>query len=61
MKALNAFQFLQEVKTEASKVSWPSRQQTIRDTIIVIAFSAVVALLLSFFDIIFSEVINFIA
>lgn len=42
--------FLSEVKTELSKVVWPSRSETINYTLTVIIFSVVVALVLGAFD-----------
>ncbi len=44
------FQFLGEVRTELSKVVWPTRAQTINYTITVIVFSLVVALILGSVD-----------
>lgn len=53
--------FLQEVKTEIKKVSWPTRKETIRYTLIVIGISIVLALYLGFFDFIFNFLLrNFI-
>ena len=53
--------FLQEVKTEIKKVSWPTRKETIRYTLIVIGISMVLALYLGFFDFIFNFLLrNFI-
>ncbi len=34
--ATNPFTFLQEVRTEATKVTWPTRRETLITTIIVI-------------------------
>ncbi|WP_420392774.1 preprotein translocase subunit SecE [Acuticoccus sp.] len=42
--ATNPFQFIQEVRTETSKVVWPSRRETIITTVMVFimcAFAAV--------------------
>ena len=50
--------FLKEVKTEAKKVNWPTRQETIKDTLIVIVFSVAVALFLSLFDQVFQVLLN---
>jgi len=43
-------QFFSEVKAELSKVVWPSRQQTIRYTLIVIGFSLVLSIILGATD-----------
>jgi len=52
------FNFLKEVKMEAKKVNWPTRQRTINDTLIVIVFSVVVAAFLSVFDNIFQALLK---
>ncbi|MCL5666623.1 MAG: preprotein translocase subunit SecE [Patescibacteria group bacterium] len=44
------FKFLGEVKTELSKVVWPTRQETIKYTVVVIVFSLVVAAILGAAD-----------
>jgi preprotein translocase subunit SecE len=43
-------QFLREVRTEMTKVVWPSRKDTMKMTIIVVVFSVVVAFYLGFAD-----------
>ncbi len=43
---------------EAKKVTWPTRAQTIRDTLVVIGASVVLALLLGAFDFLFSFLIE---
>lgn len=45
-----AFKFLTEVKEELYKVSWPSRQQTIRLTLVVILVSVIVGVFLGGLD-----------
>ena len=53
--------FLKEVYIELKRVTWPTRQQTIKYTLIVIGFSAAVALFLGGLDYLFSFLIkNFI-
>ncbi len=47
---LKALTFLKEVKIEVEKVKWPTRDDAIRLTTIVILFSAVVALFLGGWD-----------
>ena len=46
-------EYLSEVKIEAKKINWPSREQVTRYTLIVIAVSAFVAVLLGGLDFIF--------
>ena len=50
--------FFKEVIAEAKKVDWPSRQQTLRYTAIVIAISLVVAGFLGILDFIFLKVLG---
>lgn len=42
--------FLREVRAEMSRVSWPTRQQTVTYTLAVIVMSFVLAILLGLFD-----------
>ena len=50
--------FLKEVRLEIKKVNWPTRQETIRYTLIVIGISVAVAMFLGAFDFIFTTLIN---
>lgn len=45
--------FLKEVRLEMKKVNWPTRETTIRYTLIVIGISAVVAMYLGGLDVLF--------
>ncbi len=38
-KTLNPFTFLQQVRTETAKVTWPSRRETMISTVMVLIFS----------------------
>jgi len=51
--------YFKEVKVEMSKVKWPTKNQTINYTIVVIGVSIVVAVFLGALDYIFSLGINF--
>lgn len=51
--------FLKEVKEELNKVVWPSRAQTIRYTILVIAVAVAVGLALGGLDYILTLFTNF--
>jgi len=46
--------FLEEVRLEMKKVNWPTRQQTIRYTLIVIGVSLAVAAFLGTLDFVFN-------
>jgi preprotein translocase subunit SecE len=50
--------FLKEVRLEMKKVNWPSREETIKYTLIVIGVSLVVAIYLGGLDYIFSFLLN---
>lgn len=47
--------FFKEVKSELTKVTWLSRQQTMRLTAIVVAVSVVVAIFISLLDYFFTK------
>lgn len=52
------FRFLIEVKNELFKVTWPSRNDTIRLTLIVIGISVGVGIYLGALDLIFTELLK---
>ncbi len=53
-----AFDFLREVQVELSKVVWPSRDQTIKLTIIVLITIFVVGFFLGGLDLILNRILN---
>jgi preprotein translocase subunit SecE len=46
--------FVKEVRTEFTKVSWPTREDLMSSTGVVLAFSAVFAVFIGMFDLIIS-------
>ncbi len=46
----NPFEFLQEVRVEGSKVTWPTRRETIITTIMVFIFVAITSIFFLFID-----------
>ena len=56
----NIIGFLKEVREELVKVAWPSREQTIRYTILVILVAVVVGLFLGGLDYILTALTAFI-
>ena len=50
--------FLKEVKAELDKVDWPSRQQAVKLTSIVIGVSVFTSLFLGAFDFIFTKLME---
>lgn len=51
--------FLKEVRTEMEKVSWPSRQEAIRLTLIVIAVSVAIGVYIGSLDFGFTKIMEF--
>ncbi|WP_048649540.1 preprotein translocase subunit SecE [Nitratireductor soli] len=43
-KTSNPFTFLQQVRSETSKVTWPSRRETLISTVMVFAFATLAAI-----------------
>lgn len=50
--------FLKESRLELKKVTWPTREETIRYTMTVIVISAVVAIFLGGLDYVFQFILN---
>jgi len=50
--------FVKEARVELKKVNWPTKQQTINYTLIVIGLSIAVALFLGGLDFVFSSVLK---
>jgi len=51
-------EFFKEVKIELKKVSWPSKQEVIKMTFIVLGVSAVVSLFISSLDFLFTKLME---
>ena len=43
-KTTNPFTFLQQVRSETAKVTWPSRRETLISTVMVLAFAFAIAI-----------------
>jgi preprotein translocase subunit SecE len=43
-KTINPFTFLQQVRTETAKVTWPSRRETMISTMMVVMFAFIAAI-----------------
>lgn len=50
--------FLKDVKLELSRVNWPTKQETVKYTSVVVIFSVAMALFLGGLDAIFTFVLN---
>lgn len=59
-KTTNPFTFLQQVRSETAKVSWPSRRETLVSTIMVMVFAALAAVFFFAADQIMAWVIDLI-
>ena len=46
----NPFKFIQEVKQEAFKVTWPSKKETMQGTLMVIAMAIIAAIFFLLLD-----------
>ena len=60
MARTNPFVFLQQVRTEVSKVTWPTRKETIITTIMVIILSIAAALFFLGVDWVLRTLVQFI-
>ena len=60
MARTNPFVFIQQVRTEVSKVTWPTRKETIITTIMVIILSIAAALFFLGVDWVLRTVVQFI-
>lgn len=51
-------QFLREVRTELDKVKWPSQQQTLRLTIVVLSVSTILGVYIGGIDVLLTKLIE---
>ena len=51
-------EYIKQTRSEMSHVTWPSRQQTIRFTTLVIVMSIITALILGIADFVFSKLLT---
>ncbi len=50
MATINPFQFIQQVRSEVSKITWPTRREVLLTTIMVFVMSAIAALIFALVD-----------
>ena len=50
MSITNPFQFIQQVRSEVSKITWPTRREVLLTTIMVFVMSAIAALIFALVD-----------
>ena len=51
--------FFKGVKSEFKKISWPDRQTTLKQSVVVVAISVVVGLIIAALDVIIQYGVNF--
>lgn len=51
-------QFIRQAITELKKVSWPTRQQTVKLTLIVLAVSTIVSIYIGSLDYLFTTIVE---
>ena len=57
-KGRSAWDFMQESRTEVRKVVWPTRQETVQTTLVVIAMVTVVAIFLWLLDMLLAWIVK---
>ena len=60
MARTNPFEFLQQVRTEVSKVTWPTRKETVITTMMVLAMVIAAALFFLAVDQVLSLLVSFV-
>ena len=60
MARTNPFEFLQQVRTEVSKVTWPTRKETVITTLMVLAMVIAAALFFLAVDQVLSLLVSFV-
>jgi preprotein translocase subunit SecE len=60
MARTNPFEFIQQVRTEVAKVTWPTRRETVITTVMVLLMSIAAALFFLAADWVFSTLITMI-
>ncbi|MDA7592181.1 preprotein translocase subunit SecE [Rhodobacteraceae bacterium] len=50
MATTNPFQFIQQVRSEVSKITWPTRREVLLTTIMVFVMSAIAAIIFALVD-----------
>jgi preprotein translocase subunit SecE len=50
MAITNPFQFIQQVRSEVSKITWPTRREVLLTTIMVFVMSAIAAVIFALVD-----------
>ena len=59
-KKNRAMKFFRETKSEMKKVSWPSKDQLVRNTVVILAFVIIMTIVLSLVDFGFERLLSLI-
>ena len=59
MAKANPFEFIQQVRAEVSKVTWPTRRETIVTTVMVVIFAILASVFFSIADQVISYLLVF--
>lgn len=59
-KKNRAMKFFRETKSEMKKVSWPSKDQLVRNTVVILAFVIIMTIVLSLVDFGFEKLLSLI-
>jgi preprotein translocase subunit SecE len=60
MAKTNPFEFMQQVRTEVAKVTWPTRRETVITTTMVLLMSVVAAIFFLGADWVLSTIVTFV-
>ena len=60
MATISPFEYLQQVRAEAAKVTWPTRRETLVTTIMVVAMAVFASLFFLLSDQVISRIVTFI-
>ena len=60
MAKTNPFEFMQQVRTEVAKVTWPTRRETVITTVMVLLMSIAAALFFLAADWVLSTIVTFV-
>lgn len=59
MAKTNPGEFFRQVRTEVSKVVWPTRQETVQTAIMVLIMTTILALFFTSIDAVFNGIVGF--
>jgi len=58
MAKTNPFQFLQQVRSETSKVTWPSRRETVTTAVMVFIFAIAASIFFMISDLVLKQAVG---